>query len=1238
MGWYYYLTFLRTYQTNFAIVDSVSENLPTPHQRLLTVFPLITIFFGVLVLVGWYFDIQAFIRIIPSFSGMNPMTAISFILVAIAFQFLIHKDKGYTYRSLSILFSVLILGISVARIAELAFGAVTNIDLLLFSQKIINAIAPARMAFATAVSFAGLSATYIFANLKKNIAFTLISQIGLLVSVGTAAPALFFYFGNGVIFLETPLYFSMSLHTAMLFVLLSFAYILFSLNVLKTKLYVFDLKVITVILFLSIPTWKYLVAPQVEKLPTDFSYTAEIFSVDNLYDPETESYSGEILSNTTFSYNVLNVYKDAYDIKNIFDVRTPNGEPIFSVERLYGVDPYTREHLTEYGDRERTGYLFAPQNLNKQDFTYWHVNYDQPIEMKFIEEEEIGGLAVYKYSSDFQADQTKNLTNLPEVGISLGVNLDATINLWIEPISSRLIKYEDSAVAYYYDLQNNQRIYPWNKFSNRYSTAAIEKQVSIARQEIQQLEVTETTVPFSLLIFAGTSFALVLLNRYNKKYLNFFLPVLILAVSMGMTYFTWKLTSSNVEQQATAKFESEIVLMENIILDRLEIYSNALESGRGLFESSDEVNREEWKKFVNGINIQGNYPGVQGMGYAVVLDPDEVADFEQEIRTEGYADFTVFPEGERDTYTSIKYLEPFDERNKRAFGYDMFSETVRRTAMEFARDNDTTSITGKVLLLQELEGDVQPGFLMYVPLYETINTPDSIVARRNQIVGYIYSPFRMHDFMRAALFNQSFNIDVEVFDGRIANEETEMFDSDLGEFSRNNQYDPRFEKTKTIIVQGHPWTVRYISLPNYGLGDFQENYPALILRIGLVLSFLLAGITYSLVSSRARALNLADQMTADLQKKTQDLEQQKKKDETILANIGDGLTATDDQGRVILANHAFTTILGWTEEEIIGKKLSEIVPMLGKDGKKIPVVQRPLSKVLQTGKKITSSENSYMRKDSSVVPVNITISPIVLNGKITGIIEIFKDITKQREVDRMKTEFLSLASHQLRTPLSAMKWFLEILLEKETGKLSANQTDLVTKIQQSNDRMIELVNGLLNVSRLEQGRIAVEPEPTDMKKLIQGVLSELSVVTTKKKQTIEAKLNKNLTLNIDPKLIRQVFINLLSNASKYSDDGTKIIVTETVAEKEVVYSVIDQGYGIPVEEQPKIFNKFFRASNVTTKVTDGNGLGLYLIKQIIEVSGGKMWFESTEGKGTTFSFSLPLIGSKMIKGEKTLEG
>ena len=358
----------------------------------------------------------------------------------------------------------------------------------------------------------------------------------------------------------------------------------------------------------------------------------------------------------------------------------------------------------------------------------------------------------------------------------------------------------------------------------------------------------------------------------------------------------------------------------------------------------------------------------------------------------------------------------------------------------------------------------------------------------------------------------------------------------------------------------------------------------------------------------------------------------------MIFSVGDGLVATDRDGKILLMNPAAEKMLLQNAQEVIGEDYIETVPAADKDGQIIPSEKRPLLAVLKQGKSFTNhSANYYVRKNGSKFPTAITTSPIKYQNSIIGAIITFRDITHEKEVDRMKTEFISLASHQLRTPLSAIRWFVEILQNGDAGKLNKQQMELLGDIYQSTKRMIQLVNDLLNISRMETGRIIIDPKPTHLGQLLEEVLKELKPKINSKKQRLIISYHPDLSkINIDPNLIRAVYLNLLLNAIKFTPEYGEITVIISRKGNDIVSQITDSGWGIPKNEQGKIFQKFYRGSNIIKKVFEGTGLGLYLVKSIIEASRGKIWFKSKKNNGTTFWFSLPASGILPKKGSVSI--
>lgn len=262
---------------------------------------------------------------------------------------------------------------------------------------------------------------------------------------------------------------------------------------------------------------------------------------------------------------------------------------------------------------------------------------------------------------------------------------------------------------------------------------------------------------------------------------------------------------------------------------------------------------------------------------------------------------------------------------------------------------------------------------------------------------------------------------------------------------------------------------------------------------------------------------------------------------------------------------------------------------------------------------------------------------ITLQKKVAGATHKLKLQNEElQKLDNMKSEFISIASHQLRTPLTATKWALEFLAKGKKGKLTAQEKETIGDLRTSNERLIKLVNELLNVSRLEESRVRIEPKPTDLIVLLKALVHEFMPIAEKMNQRVVEAYDTLPLINLDESIITKALHNFISNGIKYNKDGGKFVITAKKKDKEAVLTFQDHGIGIPKAEQSNIFKKFYRASNASASHTEGTGLGMYIAKSAIELSGGKVWFESTEGKGTTFTVTLPFSGSRAREGEKSL--
>lgn len=365
---------------------------------------------------------------------------------------------------------------------------------------------------------------------------------------------------------------------------------------------------------------------------------------------------------------------------------------------------------------------------------------------------------------------------------------------------------------------------------------------------------------------------------------------------------------------------------------------------------------------------------------------------------------------------------------------------------------------------------------------------------------------------------------------------------------------------------------------------------------------------------------------------------EKEKLSTILHSIGDGVFVVDKDLNIVLTNKIATDLAGVKMDETIGKPYKDIFTFILEDTG--ATNEGFLLDALRTGEVQMMGSHTlivnHTTKEST--PVADSASPIRdSEGNISGVVVVFRDVSREREVDKEKTEFVSLASHQLKTPVGAMRWNIEMLLDGYYGDLSEEQKEVLRGMSTMNSRMGELIDGLLNISRIDLGVFHIEPEPVNFAALCDEVLEEMASRILKKQHAITKEYDNNLReIDADPKLLRIIFQNYISNAIKYTPDNGRIKISLLIKDGNIEFSVANNGAPIPQEDQDKIFNKLFRASNASEQDPDGNGLGLYTVLKIAENGGGKAWFTSREGEDTVFYATFPLTGMLKKEGEKSL--
>jgi PAS domain S-box-containing protein len=722
-------------------------------------------------------------------------------------------------------------------------------------------------------------------------------------------------------------------------------------------------------------------------------------------------------------------------------------------------------------------------------------------------------------------------------------------------------------------------------------------------------------------ITAGVFFVLVTYHQLDKNILYqlnraTWLILFSLLVLQGVTYAAWR--------QAVARNESDTrhaltLRMDNVRAvteGRLRTYASSLSGFSGLFAASDYVSQEEFAHYYNSLNLSKNAPGLQSIIYITAVNDKDINSYlAMQRKNNNGVPATISRKTTQQNHYVLTYTAT---GSSPSIGLDLTSIPGREALYTEALNTKDIYGSGTVTV-PGVTGTSKPykGFFMITPVSSPLQ-PKGIV---NAVLKY--EVFFDNLFGDTGLAD---NVDIKITDGTNGSTVFESY---------NRAQKESYTNVESLPIANRTWQVAITADKSFGIGESQTRLPMVMIFVGQAFSLFLLLLFLSQWRARKQALDLADTITQDLQVERNKAVANDRNQRAILASIGDGVFAVDTHERLTLLNPAAQEISGVLEEDSLGKPYGEVLRFeLEHSGK---VNDQFIKKALKGQLASMSNHTVLVREDGKQVPVADSAAPIHdARGKVIGAIVVFRDVSTDYELEKAKSEFVSLASHQLRTPLSAVNWYGEMLLNGDAGKLNKGQHEYIKEIFEGSQRMVELVNSLLDVSRLEVGKLANQPVPTSMADLINSLEKELETSVQAKKLHITKDIEPIAKINADPKQLRMVVQNLMSNAAKYtSDKGSISIVLREAKPKDLrtaglhttephlLFEVKDDGYGIPKNEQAKIFGKLFRADNVRSLDVEGTGLGLYIVKGVVKKMGGQVWFDSEEGVGTTFFVVLP---------------
>lgn len=686
----------------------------------------------------------------------------------------------------------------------------------------------------------------------------------------------------------------------------------------------------------------------------------------------------------------------------------------------------------------------------------------------------------------------------------------------------------------------------------------------------------------------------------------------VVLLSVCLTLYLYKNNLHNLNNRNNEYFMSLVSENKDSVLNLLESYEKLLVSGRAFFHREENIDRQKWKEYVQHLELKRNYPGINGIGFIKAVKAEYIHKFIEEEQ-KNLPSFMPHP-AKGEPFFIITYIEPV-EGNQQAIGLNVSFEENRYEAAIRSMKTGKIALTNKILLVQD--SLQRPGFLIFLPFYKGGNIPVDEGKREQDILGWIYAPFIGENFINSMQRDQRRFFRIRAYDGEGMTQSSLLFDSggDRDEF-----HQPVHRYQTRINIMQQTWTLVWESTREFDT-TVKSVQPNIVLYSGLAFTFVLMLLFFSLANRDRKVTTLVHEKSREIIEKQKQLSESEQIFRSAMENSPAGIGLLYPDGRWMKMNASLCNILGYTAEELEAGNFQIIT-----HPDDLPVDMQNVNRLLLGECDSYQMEKRYIHKSGRIIWALLTVALIKKeDGSPHFFISQVIDITENKNLEQIKDDFITVISHELRTPISSISLALSLLPDRLENADPETMT-LFNMAYRNCQRLISLVADILDLRKLSLGLIEYDVRVCNANQILISAMEESKALSIQYGTIfkLEALQSCPLQIRVDETRVLQILLNFLSNASKFSPEGSEVLIFSELKEQKVRLAVRDFGVGIPDTHKDKIFQKFGQVTPSFNKKIQGTGLGLFISSEMAQQMGGAVGFESEIGKGSVFWCEFPL--------------